>query len=126
MSNVTVDKMIAECYEEGLTNTNKVGEYVLQDITALMIQETPTKYLPFIENYDKNRDLMMMLSKWMETEDEEIGYNILDKLRNLAITAYEPKIEELLQEYSSREEKAQQESRREYAAQVYADNRQRI
>ncbi len=119
-------KLISFLAEEGYKSTLEIPESTLQDITVNLIRETPTKLLPFLEDHDKTRDILTMLAGWMETEDEEIGRDILDKLRNCAVTAFEPDIDEAIKNYNQREELAQIEARRENAANVYADNRQRI
>lgn len=117
---------LGHLFELGKTHTNQIEEESLIDLTAKLIRETPTKYLPILENYDRSRDVICMLSKWMETEDEEVGYEILCKLRDCAISAFESTIDDKLADYAQREEAAQREAAKENAINIYLDNKQRL
>lgn len=121
-----VEPYLAHLYESGLTSISKLDVEHLQDLTVHLMREMPTKHLPKIEDYDKNRDIMLMLAKWMEGEDEHEGYKLLCEMRDIALKAFEGVIEDKLSDYTRREEAAEREGAREREIDIYLDNKQRL
>lgn len=121
-----VEPYLAHLYESGLTSVAKLDAEHLQDLTVHLIREMPIKYLPKLDDYDKNRELILMLAKWMEGEDEHEGYKLLCEMRDVALKAFEGIIDDKLSDYTRREEAAERQGSREREIDIYLDNKQRL
>ena len=122
----SLQSYLGHLWEINRTDFNRLSAEDLESMTALLIKETPTKYLPFIEEKDHGREVLFMLREWIETEDEGLGYDILSKMKNLVVDAMSYKIEEEMLDYEKREEIARKETRDHERQEGYVFDKQRI
>lgn len=106
----TVEDYLEYLFSVGKDDITKLNEEDLNDLTSRAIKETDTKYLPYLERNDHSREIITMLSVWMDSEDENMGYEILSKLRNLATKAFYYDIENQMVQYAKNQEILQKES----------------
>lgn len=120
-----------ECY---LSHLWEIGRQEMKDLeiedyiqlTSRLIKETPTKMLPLLENYDKTRYLIIMLSAWMNDEDPDLAQLILEEMRDIAITAMTPMIEDVMESYRKRNAIALREEQKNLTAEGMYYDRNRI
>ena len=126
MNKPTVCGYLGHLAEINRLDIDKLDEEDMATMTVRLLAETPTKYLPKVEDYDPSREIATMMSGWIESEDEYLGYQILSKMRDLTIKAMTPVIEDTINDYAKREEAAMEQARKDREADIYCDNRQRI
>lgn len=120
-----------ECYLSHLWEINRkemhdLSEEDCQTLACLLIKQTPTKMLPLFENYDRSREVILMMSEWMDSEDDYLGHQILCKMRELIVTAMEPQIEDRMEDYARREAVAVRETREHERLEGISFDKQRI
>lgn len=126
MNKPTVDMFLGHLAEIDHLDIDKLDDEDLATMTVRLLAETPTKYLPKVEDYDPSREIATMMSGWIESEDEYLGYQILSKMRDLTIKAMTPIIEDRINDYARREEAAMEQGRKDREADIWCDNRQRL
>lgn len=97
----------ANCYksymkfmnEHDRTSYDQLDTFDKEELTSYKIKETPIESMPKLEEFDPNRNIMILLSRWIEDNDEITGIEILEHLRECAIKAFKPVIEKDMKEY---------------------------
>lgn len=70
-----------------------------EKFTGLIMNSTPVIHLwEYISEADYRNDLPLLLSKYLETGNEEIGLEILEKLRSNAVSYASNEIMEILED----------------------------
>ena len=82
--------------ELGRTMAKSLTEDDLINLSSRIIRELPTKHLPHYEPFDRSKEIMLMMSEWMISEDDFLGLQILRKLRDFIIQAIMPEIKDKL------------------------------
>lgn len=117
---------LSHLWEIGRDSISRLKYEDYEQLTVLLLRKTPRKLLPFFEHYDRSRDVICMMSKWIETEDEELGQDILQEMKKLIVTAMTPQIEDEMDDYARREEIAIRETRENERLEGISFDRQRI
>lgn len=121
-----VEVYLSNLWEIDRNTMDSLKEEDYEALTHRLLRQTPTKMLPKFEDYDKTRDVMCMMSAWMEEENEELGLEILNTMKRLIITAMTPQIEDRMSDYARREAIAIRETHENERLEGIAYDRQRI
>lgn len=126
MDRYPVDTFVSKLAENDLLDIEKLDGETLADLSACFIRSTPTKYLPILENFDKRRELITMLGGWLETRNDDMKDQIMEHLEELVVKAFMPAMENVLESYRIREERAIEEAAAEREVDNYLFERSRI
>lgn len=122
----TFDQALEDLCEAGFTNFNELESQTVCELAALKVMETPTDKLPLLERFDGSRELIMMVAKWIDTNDYELRDDIMGKLENLVSKAYSFAIQIEFERWNKKNEWELEVARIDREHLIYADNRQRI
>ncbi len=125
MKKLNSELYLSHLWELGQTDISQLTDYDMASMTSALIAEQPLSLLPPIEQKDRARQLLVLIGKWIDTEDEDLGRDILDLLRNLVIKSMEPTIEKVMMDYAKREKMAQEQAKEDrlYDNYIYIKNR---
>lgn len=98
-----IETYLSHLWELGRNEMHRLDEQDYAQLTSRIIKATPTKLLPHFEAYDKEREIMLLMGEWMETENTDLGNEILAKMREYMITALTPQIEDRMADYGQRQ-----------------------
>ena len=73
-------------------------------MSSRIIKEMPTKHLPPFEPFDNSKEIMLMMSEWMQSECDFLGLQILRKMRDFIIQAMMPEIKDKLDDLARQED----------------------
>lgn len=116
---------LSHLWELGKREYSDLVDRDFEEMTAILIREMPIRFLPKLEDYDQKREVMAMLGEWMQTEDDFLGHQILERMKELAIKAMHPICQDEMRHYAKREQQAIDETRTSLEQHIAADNRQR-
>lgn len=121
-----VQRYLGNMFDLGRDTVSRMDQEDYVELTVNLIREMPIKYLPKLADYDHDREIMSLLANWIETEDENDGHKLLYKMREVALKAFAPAVEDEVRHYAFREAKAKQTAKKDAEHLIYQDNKQRI
>lgn len=97
---------LSHLWEIGRTTIDDLQEEDLCHLTSAIINEMATKHIPSFESLDSNREIVLMMSEWMQSECDLLGKQILNKIKELIIASMTNKINNQMQYYAMREQES--------------------
>lgn len=98
-----IEAYLSHLWELGRNTMRRLEELDYAELTSRIIKTTPTKMLPYFEAHDREREIMILMGEWINTENADLGNEILAKMREYMITALTPQIEDRMAEYGKRQ-----------------------
>jgi hypothetical protein len=121
----TFNQAVDDLCERGFNKFSELDSQTVAELAALKALEMPNVKMPLLADIDV-KELILMVSKWINNNDYELRDDIMEKLENLVSKAFSYSIQREFELWNKQNEHDLYIAAQDREQLEYAYNRQRI